>query len=94
VSFETALWLGGGAAAAASSYFWLSILDCRTWRWYSIVLTSPLTEASLPVAAVAVLAMGTLVSFAPRTLAAVVFPKVEDMVGFLFFLSVMVCFCR
>lgn len=63
------VWGEGGG-----TYFCASILDCRTWRWYSMLLT----DESLPVGAAAA-ATGRLASFTPSTLAPVL-PVVEDIV--------------
>lgn len=49
-------------------------MDCRTWRWYSMLFT----DESLPMGAAAA-ATGRLASFAPSTLAPV-FPVVGDII--------------
>lgn len=66
--------LEGNLVFGVKTYFCASILDCRTWRWYSMLLT----DESLPLGTAAA-ATGRLASFAPSTLTPVL-PVVEDMI--------------
>ena len=50
------------------SYFSSSILDCRTWRWYSIDLTSLMPSAAMSLPGVELVRRGIFVSLEASTL--------------------------